>query len=221
MKIRTTVLIAVSCLAAAAAFGQARQGAPKGIAGKWGTDAAIAHLANAAAPAAGGQSVMLDLKVDASNKVTGSITEFANALCGAPDTNLPIDSGMVDGKMVTFQTTRPACPAGAAAAPGAGRGNNFVQGPPAGGGAARGGGGGGVVITWNGTLGDDDVLTVTRALPGGGGRGGGGGGRGGGAGAPPGNSFVQGQGGAPAGGGGGRGGGRGGGGGNLIMHRIP
>src|SRR5204863_7604327 len=101
MKVRNTMLIAISCLAAVAAFGQARQSAPKGIAGKWGTDAAIAHLANPAAPAAaGGQSVMLDLKVDAGNKVTGSIAEFGNALCGAPDTNLPIDSGTVDGKMV-------------------------------------------------------------------------------------------------------------------------
>jgi hypothetical protein len=55
MKYRNTLLIAVSCLAAAVAFGRAPQ-APKGIAGKWGTDAAIAHLKDAAAPAAGGQS---------------------------------------------------------------------------------------------------------------------------------------------------------------------
>ena len=110
MKYRNTLLIAVFCLAAAVAFGRAPQ-APKGIAGKWGTDAAIAHLKDAAAPAAGGQSVMLDLKVDGSSKVTGTISEFGNALCGKPDTNLPIDSVMVEGAMVTFQTTRPACPA--------------------------------------------------------------------------------------------------------------
>ena len=217
MKLKTTMLVAISCLAAAAAFGQARQGAPKGIAGKWGTDSAIAHLANPAAAAQAGQAVMLDLKVDASNKVTGSITEFGNALCGSPDTNLPIDSGTVDGKMVTFQTTRPACPGGAGAAPGAGRGNQFVQGPPAGGGAGRGGGGGTAVI-WTGTLGDDDVLTVSRAIQGGGR---GGGGRGGPGGPPPANNFVQGQGGGGGGRGGGAGGGRGGGGGNLIMHSIP
>jgi hypothetical protein len=214
MKIRNTMLVAISCLAAAAAFGQGPAGT-KGIAGSWGTDAAIAHLANAAAPAAGGQSVMLILKVDSSNKVTGSIAEFGNALCGKPDTNLPIDSGTVDGKMVTFVTTRPACPAAAAGTFSTASGSNsFAQGPPAGGGQRAGGGGGPVQITWTGTLGDDDVLTVTR---GGGGRGGGG--RGGpGGGAPPANNFVQGQGG----GGGGRGGGgRGGGGGALIMHRIP
>jgi len=214
MKLRNTMLVAISCLAAAAAFGQAGGGS-KGIAGKWGTDAAIAHLKDAAAPAAGGQSVMLDLKVDAGNKVTGSITEFGNALCGKPDTNLPIDSGMVDGAMVTFQTTRPACPPAAAGAfSGTGVSNSFVQGPPQGGGGGRGGGGGGAVVVWTGTLGADDTLSVTQAIQGGGGRGGGGRGA---AGAPPANNFVQGQGG----GGGGRGGGRGGGGGALIMHRIP
>src|SRR5712671_1655799 len=75
-KLKFIVPIAITCLVAAMAFGQA-----KGIAGKWGT---------AAAPGAG--VVMLDLKVDATNKVTGSITEYGNALCGSPDTNLKIDS---------------------------------------------------------------------------------------------------------------------------------
>src|SRR6185295_5342701 len=99
MKVRHIMPIAVFCLMAAAAFGQAGRGAaPKGIAGKWGTDGAAAKTAMA---------VMLDLKVDATNKVTGSITEYANALCGSPDTNLTIDSGMVDAKVVTFVTTRP------------------------------------------------------------------------------------------------------------------
>src|SRR5678815_5508401 len=51
MKYRNTMLIAISCFAAAVAFGRAPQ-APKGIAGKWGTDAAIAHLKDAAAGAA-------------------------------------------------------------------------------------------------------------------------------------------------------------------------
>jgi len=142
MKLRNTMLVAISCFAAVAAFGRAPQAA-KGIAGKWGTDAAIAHLKDAAAPSAGGQSVMLDLKVDGSNKVTGTIAEFGNARCGKPDTNLPIDSGMVEGAMVTFQTTRPACPPAAAGVfTGTGVSNSFVQGPPQGGGGGRGGGGG-------------------------------------------------------------------------------
>ena len=214
MRIRYVIAVAISCLVAVAAFGQA-----KGIAGKWGT---------AAAPAAG--VVMLDLKVDAGNKVTGSITEYGNALCGSPDTNLKIDSGTVDAKVVTFVTTRPnPCPA--AGAP---------EGPPV-----------GTAVTWTGTLADDDSLSVTRAIGGRGGAGGGGRGAGGGApgggapgagGGPGGGAGGRGPGGgapgaggppaaagaAPAGvqgggapGGGGRGAGGGGRGGALVMHRLP
>jgi len=215
MRMKYMMPVAVTCLAAAAAFGLATQGA-KGLAGKWGTDAAVAKAANPTAPA-GANAVMLDIKVDASNKVTGSITEFGNALCGSPDTKLPIDSGMVDAKVVTFVTTRPnPCPA-ADAAPGT---------PVT-----------GTQVTWTGTLGDDDSLSVTRAIAGGGRGGGGGGGRGGGApgaggppagGPPPAAAGAAPAGGPPAGGpppagaggGGGRGGGRGGGG-AMVMHRIP
>jgi len=216
MRMKYMMPVAVTCLVAAAAFALATQGA-KGLAGKWGTDAAVAKAANPTAPA-GANAVMLDIKVDASNKVTGSITEFGNALCGSPDTKLPIDSGMVDGKVVTFVTTRPnPCPA-ADAAPGPVTGTQ---------------------VTWTGTLGDDDSLSVTRAIAGagrgGGGRGGGAPGAGGPpAGGPPaaglapppppppgaGPTVAGVQGGIPTGGGGGRGGGRGGGG-AMVMHRIP
>jgi hypothetical protein len=75
--------VAVCCLMAAAAFGLATQGA-KGLAGKWGTDAAVAKAANPTAPA-GTNAVLLDIRVDASNKVTGSITEYNNALCGSSE----------------------------------------------------------------------------------------------------------------------------------------
>jgi hypothetical protein len=190
--------------------GLATQGASKGLAGKWGTDAAVAKAANPTAPA-GANAVMLDIKIDASNKVTGSITEYGNALCGSPDTKLPIDSGTADAKVVTFVTTRPnPCPA-ADAPPGPATGTQ---------------------VTWTGTLGDDDSLSVTRAIAGGGR----GGGRGGGApaaggppaGGPPPAAAGAAPAGAPAGGppAGGAGGARGGaggrgGGGALVMHRIP
>ena len=210
MRIRY-MIPAVSCLMAAAAIGLATQGA-KGPAGKWGTDAAAAKAANPTAPA-GANAVLLDIRVDASNKVTGSITEYNNALCGSPDTKLPIDSGTVDAKVVTCVTTRPnPCPEAGATGPVTG-----------------------TQVTWTGTLGDDDSLSVTRAIAGGGGRGGGRGGGGGtpGAGGPPaGGPPPAAAGAAPAGGppaggpppagagGGGRGGGRGGGG-AMVMHRIP
>src|SRR4030095_16938330 len=185
MKLRFLMVLAVFSFAATSLYAQA-----KGFAGKWGTDAAIARARGGAAaePAAGGRggggAIMADLKVDASNKVTGSVTEYGNALCGNPDTVLTIDSGTVDGKMVTFQVTRPNCPAtpGAAPAPG------------------------GIGVTWNATLSDDEqTLTATRAIAGGGrgGRGGGGGGGGGGgagggapAGAAPGGAAAGAQ--APA-----------------------
>src|SRR6185436_13395085 len=118
MKVRILTTIAVFSFAVTSVYGQA-----KGFAGKWGTDAAVARARGGAPaePAAGGRggggAIMADLKVDASNKVTGSVTEYGNALCGNPDTVLTIDSGTVDGKMLTFQVTRPNCPATAGAAP--------------------------------------------------------------------------------------------------------
>src|SRR5947207_9030001 len=103
MKIKIAP-IAFCCLVAAVAFGQA-----KGIAGKWGTEGAATKTAG---------TTVFDLKVDANNKVTGSIVEYGNPLCGSPDTVEPIDSGMVEGKVVTFQTTRPnPCPAPGATGP--------------------------------------------------------------------------------------------------------
>ena len=120
MKLKILTMIAVFSFSVTSVYGQG-----KGFAGKWGTDAAVARARGGAAPepAAGGRgggggAIMADLKVDASNKVTGSVTEYGNALCGNPDTVLTIDSGTVDGKMITFQVTRPNCPAtpGAAAA---------------------------------------------------------------------------------------------------------
>jgi hypothetical protein len=222
----------VCSFAIISAYGQA-----KGFTGKWSTDAAIARARGGAAPApegargGGGGAITVELKVDASNKVTGQVTEFGNALCGNPDTVLMIESGMIDGKMITFQVTRPNCPQGGQpAAPG------------------------GIGVTWTGTLSDDEqTITAGRAIAGGGrgGRGGGGGGgRGGGApgaggpggGAPGGGGPGGGPGGAqaagggapgaggpPAGGGGqgagpgggGRGGAGGrGGGGQIILHRA-
>ena len=129
MKIRKILLIAVSCIVTETAFGQTR-----GYSSRWGTDGAAAKTAMA---------VMLDLRVDASGRVSGSITEYGNALCGSPDSSLPIDDGIAQGNIVTFVTTRPnPCPApGTAITPG----------------------GPGTVVTWTGTLGNDDSLSVTRA----------------------------------------------------------
>src|SRR6478609_4660648 len=108
MRIKIITAIAVSAFAATLVYGQA-----KGFGGKWGTDAALARGRGAgAAPEAGaggrgggGGAIMAELKVDAANKVTGQVTEFGNALCGNPDTVLTIDSGTVEGKMITFQVT--------------------------------------------------------------------------------------------------------------------
>jgi hypothetical protein len=88
--------IAVSCLMAAAA----RSDLPhkgEGSRRQMGNRCSHSQAANPTAPA-GANAVLLDIRVDASNKVTGSITEYNNVLCGSPDTKLPIDSGMVDAR---------------------------------------------------------------------------------------------------------------------------
>ena len=74
MKIRNILRIAVVCMVTATVFGQSTK-----FAGKWGTDGTATGTA---------MTVMLDLKVDARNNVTGSITQYGIAFCGAPDTHL-------------------------------------------------------------------------------------------------------------------------------------
>jgi hypothetical protein len=103
---RNKVLLAAASLLAASAsvYGQA------GLTGKWQTDNAQAALeAQKNAPPAeeggrggrgrgGGQAIIMDLKADASGKISGTITEIGNP----PD--LMIESGMIDGKMITWVT---------------------------------------------------------------------------------------------------------------------
>jgi hypothetical protein len=132
MKIRDILLIVVSCVVTATVFGQSTR-----FVGKWGTDGAATRAA---------MTVMLDLKVDARNNVTGSITQYAVALCGAPDTRLRIDSGTLVGKVLTFVTTVPtSCPTAGTAT------------------ASRDSG---TQVTWTGTLGDDDSLSFPSAVAG-------------------------------------------------------
>jgi hypothetical protein len=132
------------------------------LTGKWQTDnvpAALEAQKNApAAPETGGrgggrggpQAIMLDLQVDASGKISGTVTEIGNPPV------LNIETGTVAGKTITWVTQ----PRGVTwnlemtdddtvtlmGRVFAGRGGGGVPGggaPPAGGdGAARGGGGG-------------------------------------------------------------------------------
>ena len=159
---RYRVLLAAAGLLAASAsvYGQSK------LSGKWQTDnapAALEALKNApATPEAGGrggrgggggQAIMLDLQVDASGKISGTVTEIGNPPV------LNIETGTIAGKSITWVTqprgvtwslemtdddtvtlTGRAIPArGGGGAPPAGGGA-----PPAGGdGAPKGGGGGG------------------------------------------------------------------------------
>jgi hypothetical protein len=97
------LMAAVGLLTAAGVYGQA------GLAGKWQTDnvpAALEALKNPpAAPEAGGrggrgggQAIMLDLKVDASGKISGTVTEIGN------DPVLNIETGMITDKTITWVT---------------------------------------------------------------------------------------------------------------------
>ncbi len=80
------------------------------LTGKWQTDNVPSALeaqknAPAEAPEAGGrggrggpQAIMLDLKVDASGRISGTVTEIGNPPV------LNIETGMVDGKKITWIT---------------------------------------------------------------------------------------------------------------------
>src|SRR5580658_6696708 len=104
---RYSVLLAAAGLLAASAslYGQAR------LTGKWQTDnvpAALEAQKNApAAPEEGGrgrgrgggpQAIMLDLQVDASGKIGGTVTEIGNPPV------LNIETGTISGKTITWVT---------------------------------------------------------------------------------------------------------------------
>jgi hypothetical protein len=102
---RFRVLLAAAGLLAASAgvYGQAS------LSGKWQTDNAPAALeAQKNPPAApegggrggrgGGQAIILDLKVDASGKISGTVTEIGN------DPVLNIETGMITDKTITWVT---------------------------------------------------------------------------------------------------------------------
>ncbi|MBZ5632046.1 MAG: hypothetical protein LAO55_02865 [Acidobacteriia bacterium] len=100
------LLAAVGLLTASASvYGQAK------LAGKWQTDNVQAALeAQKNAPAtpeaggrggrggAGGQAIMLDLQVDASGKISGTVTEIGNPPV------LNIATGTITGKTITWVT---------------------------------------------------------------------------------------------------------------------
>ena len=164
---RYKVLLAAAGLltASASVYGQAK------LTGKWQTDnvpAALEAQKNApAAPDAGAkggrggpQAIMLDLQVDASGKISGTVTEIGNPPV------LNIETGTITGKTITWVTqprgvtwnlemtdddtvtltgrvfaARGGAGGGKGPAPGAAPGGGGA--PPAGGdGAPRGGGGG-------------------------------------------------------------------------------
>ena len=165
MRFRVLLAAAGFLTASATTYAQAN------LSGKWQTDNVPAALeAQKNAPTAddgggrggrggrggGGQAIIMDLQVDASGKISGTVTEIGNPPV------LNIESGMVDGKMVTWVTQ----PRGvtwnleatddntltltgrvfAGRGGGAGRGPGGGGGgaaPAAGDGAPRGGGGGG------------------------------------------------------------------------------
>ncbi len=171
MRYRVLLVAASLLTASAGVYGQAK------LAGKWQTDNAPAALeAQKNAPAApeagarggrgggGGQAIMLDLQVDGSGKISGTVTEIGNQPV------LNIETGTITGKTITWVTQprgvtwnlemtdddtlsltsrvfaargggggAPAAGGGGGAPPAGGGGGT----PPAGDGAARGGGGGG------------------------------------------------------------------------------
>jgi hypothetical protein len=97
-------LIAALLTATASVYGQSK------LAGKWQTDNVQAALeAQKNAPAtpeaggrggrgAGGQAIMLDLQVDASGKISGTVTEIGNPPV------LNIETGMITGKAISWVT---------------------------------------------------------------------------------------------------------------------
>jgi len=105
MKYRVRLAAAAILAASTGVYGQAS------LAGKWQTDNVPAALAaveaqkNAPAPEAGGrggrgggQAIILDLKVDASGKISGTVNEIGN------DPILNIETGMITGKNITWVT---------------------------------------------------------------------------------------------------------------------
>jgi hypothetical protein len=105
MKRRVLISMAAMLLMSAMVFGQT------GLTGKWQTDNVPAALeAEKNAPPAepgergrggrggGGQAIIMDLKADAGGKISGTVTEIGNPPV------LNIESGMIDGKTVTWVT---------------------------------------------------------------------------------------------------------------------
>ena len=104
MRYRFLLAVAGLLAASASLFGQAK------LTGKWQTDnvpAALEAQKNApAAPEEGGrgrgrggpQAIMLDLQVDASGKISGTVNEIGNAPV------LNIETGNITGKTITWVT---------------------------------------------------------------------------------------------------------------------
>jgi hypothetical protein len=105
MRFRVLMAAAGWLAASTGVYGQAS------LAGKWQTDnvpaalAAIEAQKNAPAPEAGGrggrgggQAIILDLKVDASGKISGTVNEIGN------DPILNIETGMITDKTITWVT---------------------------------------------------------------------------------------------------------------------
>jgi hypothetical protein len=105
MRYRVLLVAAGLLTASASVYGQAK------LAGKWQTDNVPAALeAQKNAPATpdaggrggrgggGGQAIMLDLQVDASGKISGTVTEIGNPPV------LNIETGTITGKTITWVT---------------------------------------------------------------------------------------------------------------------
>ncbi len=105
MRFRVLLVAAGLLTASASVYGQSK------LAGKWQTDnvqAALEAQKNApATPEAGGrggrgggggQAIMLDLQVDASGKISGTVTEIGNPPV------LNIETGTITGKTVSWVT---------------------------------------------------------------------------------------------------------------------
>src|ERR1035438_982323 len=105
MRYRVLLVAASLLTASASLYGQAK------LAGKWQTDnvpAALEAQTNAPVtpPEGGGrgggrggpQAIMLDLQVDASGKISGTVTEIGNP----PELN--IETGTITGKTITWVT---------------------------------------------------------------------------------------------------------------------
>jgi hypothetical protein len=105
MRYKVLLVVAGLLTASASVYGQSK------LAGKWQTDnapAALEALKNAPATSegggrggrggGGGQAIMLDLQVDASGKISGTVTEIGNQPV------LNIETGSITGKTITWVT---------------------------------------------------------------------------------------------------------------------